>query len=76
VQIFDTADNLVWQSREPIATLFIAGKTVGRPVLCGPNWEVTDGSVMSGKIACRALGAAPNDIPLLKLDVAARRWGC
>ena len=68
----DTAGNLVWQFREPIATLLIAGKTVGRHY-AGPSWEVTDGSVVSGKVAGRAPGATPNDIPLLKLDVAARR---
>jgi len=68
----DTAGNLVWQFREPIATLFVEGKTVGRHY-AGPSWEATDGSVVSGKVAGRAPGATPNDIPLLKLDVAARR---
>ena len=28
---------------------------------------------MSGKVASRASGATPNDIPLLKLDVTSRR---
>ena len=27
---FDTTGNLIWQFREPIATLLVAGKTVGR----------------------------------------------
>ena len=39
--------HLVWQFREPIATLFIAGKTVGRHY-AGPSWEMTDGSAVSG----------------------------
>jgi hypothetical protein len=64
--------HLVWQFREPIATLFIAGKTVGRHY-AGPSWEMTDGSAVSGKVAGRAPAAKPSDIPLLKLEVAARR---
>jgi hypothetical protein len=69
---FDTAGNLAWQFREPIATLFIDGKTVGRHY-AGPMWEMTDGSAVSARVAGRAAAASPNDIPLLKLDVAARR---
>jgi hypothetical protein len=69
---FDTAGNLIWQFREPIATLLAAGKTVGRHY-AGPNWEMNDGSIVSGKIAGRSPAASPNDIPLLKLDVVARR---
>ena len=68
----DRAGNLVWQFREPIATLFIDGKTVGRHY-AGPSWEMTDGSVVSGKVASRASAATPNDIPLLKLDVTSPR---
>jgi hypothetical protein len=68
----DAAGKLTWQFREPIATLFIDGKTVGRHY-AGPSWEMTDGSVVSGKVASRASGATPNDIPLLKLDVTSRR---
>lgn len=64
---FDAAGSLVWQFREPIATLLIAGKTVGRHY-AGPNWEMTDGSSVSGKVAARAPGAGPDDIPLLKLQ--------
>jgi hypothetical protein len=66
----DSAGKLAWQFREPIATLFIAGKTVGRHY-AGPNWEMTDGSAVSGKVTARAPGAGPNDIPLLKLEAAA-----
>ncbi len=68
----NAAGKLVWQFREPIATLFLAGKTVGRHY-AGPNWEMTDGSVVSAKVAARAPAANPHDIPLLKLDVASRR---
>src|SRR6188768_3507015 len=63
---------LAWQFREPIATLFISGKTVGRHY-AGPKWELIDGSVVSGKVAARAPAASAIDIPLLKLDVASSR---
>jgi hypothetical protein len=67
----DTAGKLVWQFREPIATLFENGQTVGRHY-AGPNWEI-DGLVISGKVAERASGATAKDIPLLKLEVTSRR---
>jgi len=63
----DSTGNLVWQFREPIATLFVEGKTVGRHY-AGPAWEMNDGSIVGGKVAARAPGAAANDIPLLKLE--------
>lgn len=63
---------LVWTFREPIATLLLDGKTVGRHY-AGPNWEHMDGSAVVGKVAGRAPGATPKDIPWLKLDVAERR---
>ena len=66
----DSAGKLVWQFREPIATLLIDGKTVGRHY-AGPTWELMDGSAVSGKVAARAPGASPNDIPLLKLEAVA-----
>lgn len=65
---FDTVGNLIWQFREPIATLFINDKTVGRHY-AGPSWEMTDGSIVAAKVAARAPGAGPNDIPLLRLEV-------
>jgi len=65
---FDSAGNLVWQFREPIATLVIDGKTVGQHY-AGPTWEMTDGSMIRAKVAARAPAAGPGDIPLLKLDV-------
>jgi hypothetical protein len=63
---------LAWAFREPIATLFEDGKTVGRHY-AGPNWEHADGSAVTGKAVGNAPGATPNDIPLLKLEAVARR---
>lgn len=62
---------LVWQFREPVATLIDNGKTVGRHY-AGPHWELADGSIVAGKVMGRAPGATPNDIPLLKLEVTSR----
>jgi Protein of unknown function (DUF3455) len=64
--------NLAWAFREPIATLMADGKTVGRHY-AGPNWEHADGSAVTGKAVGNAPGATANDIPLLKLEVVARR---
>jgi hypothetical protein len=63
---------LTWQFREPIATLILDGKSVGRHY-AGPNWDYIDGSGVKGKVAASAPGATPNDISWLKLDVADRR---
>ena len=63
----DSAGKTVWQFREPIATLIVDGKTVGRHY-AGPSWELSDGSKVVGKVAGRAPGATANDIPWLKLD--------
>jgi len=63
---------LAWTFREPIATLLVDGKTVGRHY-AGPNWEYSDGSAVAGKVAGSAPGATANDIPWLKLEVASRR---
>jgi hypothetical protein len=68
----DAVGELAWQFREPIATLFENGQTVGRHY-AGPHWELIDGSVVSGKVAGRAPGPTANDIPLLKLEVTSRR---
>lgn len=68
-----SAGQLMWQFREPIATLMLEGnKTVGRHY-AGPNWELADGSVVQARQSGRAPGASPQDIPLLKLDVVAHR---
>src|SRR6476620_7735529 len=63
---------LAWAFREPIATLLLDGKTVGRHY-AGPNWEHVDGSAVVGKVAGNAPGATPTDIPLLKLEVVSSR---
>jgi uncharacterized protein DUF3455 len=68
----DGGGKLAWQFREPIAALFIDGKTVGRHY-AGPSWELTDSSAVTGKVAARAPGATAQDIPLLKLEVASQR---
>src|SRR4029077_1459994 len=63
---------LAWAFREPIATLLLDGKTIGRHY-AGPNWEHMDGSAVVGKVAANAPGATAKDIPLLKLDVVGSR---
>ena len=63
---------LAWAFREPIATLLLDGKTVGRHY-AGPNWEHADGSAVTGKAIANAPGATANDIPWLKLEVTAHR---
>ena len=63
---------LAWNFREPIATLILDGRTVGRHY-AGPNWEHTDGSGVTGKVAASAPGTTASDIAWLKLDVVARR---
>jgi hypothetical protein len=61
-----------WAFREPIATLLVDGKTIGRHY-AGPNWEHSDGSAVVGKAVGNAPGATPNDIPWLKLEVNSSR---
>jgi hypothetical protein len=68
----DAAGKLIWQFREPIATLVVGGRTVGRHY-AGPIWEMGDGSVVVAKVAGRAPGATAQDIPLLKLEVVSQR---
>jgi len=63
---------LAWTFREPIATLLLDGKTVGRHY-AGPNWEHMDSSAITGKAVGNAPGATASDIPLLKLTVIAGR---
>jgi hypothetical protein len=63
---------LAWVFREPIATLLVDGKTIGRHY-AGPNWEHIDGSAVVGKVAGNAPCAAADDIPWLKLQVTASR---
>ena len=64
---------LTWQLREPIATLIVDGKSIGRHY-AGPNWDYVDGSGVKGKVAtASAPGATPNDIPWLRIDAADHR---
>jgi hypothetical protein len=74
-QVYECKTNsegeLAWQFREPIATLVIDDKTVGHH-FAGPVWVMADGSAVSAKVSAQAPGATTNDIPLLRLDVAAR----
>jgi len=63
---------LAWAFREPIATLILDGKTVGRHY-AGPNWEHADGSAVVAKAAANVAGQTANDIPWLKLEVTAHR---
>jgi hypothetical protein len=64
--------SLAWVLREPIATLFSSGKTVGRHY-AGPIWEHSDGSAVVGQVAGTSPGMVANDIPWLKLAVTSRR---
>jgi hypothetical protein len=63
---------LAWAFREPIATLLLDGKTVGRHY-AGPNWEHADGSAVVGKAVASVAGKTPSAIPWLKLEVTAHR---
>jgi hypothetical protein len=63
---------LAWGFREPIATLVLDGKTVGRHY-AGPSWEHADGSAVVGKAVGNAPGKSTSDIPWLKLEVTAHR---
>src|SRR5499427_8031037 len=63
---------LAWAFREPIATLLLDGKTVGRHY-AGPTWEHVDGSAVVGKAVANVAGKTPSDIPWLKLEVTAHR---
>ena len=63
---------LAWSLREPIATLLLDGKTVGRHY-AGPSWEHMDGSAVVGKILAITAGKTASDIPWLRLQVTERR---
>jgi len=44
----DSGGKITWLFREPVATLLLNGKTIGRHY-AGPTWELTDGSAVAGK---------------------------
>jgi hypothetical protein len=68
----DASGTLAWEFREPIATLTADGKTVGRHY-AGPSWELAGGSTIVGKVVANSPGATAQDIPWLKLEIAAHR---
>jgi hypothetical protein len=63
---------LTWALREPIASLSVDGKTIGRHY-AGPNWEHIDGSAVVGKVIGSVPGVMPDDIAWLKLQVVSSR---
>ena len=63
---------LAWAFREPIASLFLDGKTVGRHY-AGPSWERIDGSAVVAKDSGNVPGKTANDIAWLKLEVTSQR---
>jgi hypothetical protein len=63
---------LAWAFREPIATLLLNGKTVGRHY-AGPTWEHIDSSAVVGKAVGNAPAETASDIPWLKLTVTSGR---
>lgn len=67
----NAANELTWQFREPLATLILDGKTVGRHY-GGPSWELAGSGVLVGKVKVQSAGETKNDIPWLKLDVMER----
>jgi len=68
----DASGKLAWQFREPVATLLLNGKTLGRHY-AGPSWELSDGSAVVGKVVANAPGASETDIALLKLAVVSQK---
>ena len=68
----DSDRKLAWILREPIATLLLEGKTVGRHS-AGPNWEHMDGSAVTAKVLAHVPGKRPDDISWLKLRATAHR---
>jgi hypothetical protein len=73
-QIYECKANatgaLVWQFREPIATLLLNDKTVGRHS-AGPTWAFYDGSAITGRTTATTPGATRRDVPWLRIDVTA-----
>ena len=65
---------LGWAAREPIASLMLDGKTVGRHYAGRRTGIRIDGSAVTAKVRkSRAPGKTASDIPWLKLDVTERR---
>ena|SRR5215208_3287302 len=62
-----TGGQLLWQLREPIASLLRDGKTVGLHY-AGPKWEIGE-SLIVGKVSASVPAPGDKDIPWLKLEV-------
>lgn len=74
----DPTNQLVWQVREPTATLIDRGKSVGRHSAAQHwdtvdastlMWEHKDGSFVMAKIVAQAAGRSADDLPWLKFGV-------
>jgi hypothetical protein len=63
---------LTWQFREPVATLLLGGRTVGRHY-AGPTWEHVDGSIVMATPIASTPGKTLADIPWLELEAGGRR---
>jgi len=68
----DQSNKLFWMLREPIASLFLDGRTVAFHS-AGSNWQHVDGSSLRAKMVSAAPGATFNDIPWLKFEVTEHR---
>ena len=74
----DAARQLVWQAREPTATLIDGDRSVGRHY-AALHWEVVDagtlmwehkdGSAVKARIVAQAAGRSADDLPWLKFGV-------
>jgi hypothetical protein len=74
----DAANQLVWQAREPAATLMDGDNSVGRHYAAMHwetvdastlMWEHKDGSSVKAKIVARIAGRTADDLPWLKFGV-------
>ena len=62
-----TGGQLLWQFREPVASLLRDGKTVGVHY-AGPKWEIGT-SLIAAKVSTSVSAPSEKDIPWLKLEV-------
>lgn len=61
-----------WKFKEPIASLFESGRTIGRHY-AGPSWEFADGTVVTARVMAQAPSATSDDIPELMLAITGSR---
>jgi len=78
----DAAHQLVWQAREPTATLMDGDHSVGRHYAAlhweavdasTLMWEHKDGSSVKARIVAQAAGRSADDLPWLKFGVIAQK---